>query len=87
MKLKSNFIIQDVEDARFLIPLGGNAFHGILKNNEVAAFIVECLKKDTSLEEIVDAVYNEYDMDRETIEKDVKEVLETFRSVDALEES
>lgn len=86
MKLKKNFVTQDIDDVQFLIPLGAGAFHGMLRSNPTAAFIIGCLKKETTLEEIVDAVYDEFDADRETIENDVKSVLDTLRSIDAIEE-
>ena len=86
MKIKKNFVTQDIEDAQFLIPLGAESFHGMLRSNPTAAFIVGCLKKDTTFEEIVDAVYDEYDADRETIETDVKAVLDMLRSINAIEE-
>ena len=86
MKLKKNFVTQDLGDSQFLVPLGAETFHGMLRSNPTAAFIIRCLKKETTFEEIVDAVYDEFDADRETIETDVKSVLDTLRSVDALEE-
>ena len=86
MKLKKNFVTQDLDDSQFLIPLVAEAFHGILRSNPTAAFIIECLKKETTFEGIVDAVYDEFDADRETIEKDVKTVLDTLRSIDAIED-
>ena len=86
MKLKKNFVTQDLGDSQFLVPLGAKTFHGMLRSNPTAAFIIGCLKKETTFEEIVDAVYDEFDADRETIETDVKSVLDTLRSVDAIEE-
>ncbi len=86
MKLKNNFVTQDIMDEQFLIALGEEPFHGMLRSNPTAAFIIEQLKKDTTLEEIVDAVHGEYDADRDTIEADVKKVLEVLKSVGAIEE-
>jgi hypothetical protein len=86
MKLKSTFISQDIDDTRFLVPVGGEAFSGIARGNKTAAFIVDCLKKGTTEEQIVDAMCVKYDAPRETIAADVKEVLDKLRSIGAIEE-
>ena len=86
MKLKSEFITQTIEDTQFLVPLGGEAFRGIVRSNGTAAFIVDCLKQETTEEAIVDAMCAEYDAPREVIAADVAEILDTLRSINALEE-
>lgn len=86
MKLKSDFIVQDIEDTQFLVPLGHEAFNGIVRSNKTAAFIVNCLKEETSKDRIVDAMCAEFDAPREVIDADVEEILGTLRSINALEE-
>ena len=86
MKLKSSFVTQKIDDTQFLVPLGNEAFRGIVRSNSTAAFIVDQLKEETTKEAIVDAMCAEYDAPRETIEADVEKALNTLRSVGALEE-
>ena len=86
MKLKSSFITQTIDDTQFLVPLGNEKFHGIVRNNKTAAFIVDCLKQDTTEDAIVEAMCAEFDAPREMIAADVKKALDTLRSVGALEE-
>ena len=86
MKLKENFITQNIEDAQFLIPVGAEEFRGIVRSNKTAAFIVDCLKENTTEEAIVDAMLKEYDAPKEVISADVKEILATLRRINALEE-
>lgn len=86
MKLRSDFVIQDVDGTGFLVPLGGESFRGIVRSNETAGFIVNCLKEETTEERIVDAMCAEYDAPREVIAKDVNEILNTLRGINALEE-
>lgn len=86
MKLKDSFIAQDIEDTQFLVPLGGEAFRGIVRSNGTAAFIVDCLKQETTEEGIVDAMCAEYNAPREVIAADVAEILDKLRSIHALEE-
>ncbi len=56
MKLKDDFIIQDVDGTQFLVPVGAEAFSGIVRSNRTAAYIVNCLKEETTEEKIVDAM-------------------------------
>lgn len=86
MKLKVDFITQDIDDVQFLVPLGDVAFKGTVRSNKTAAFIVNCLKEDTTEEAIVDAMFDKYEAPREMIAADVKMVLDTLRSIEALEE-
>ena len=86
MKLKPDFITQIIDDTQFLVPVGAEAFQGIVRSNKTAAFIVDCLKEDTTEEKIVDAMCKKYDAPRETIAADVKEILNTLRRINALEE-
>ena len=86
MKLKSDFITQDIDDTQFLVPVGGESFHGIVRSNKTAAFIVDCLQAETTEEAIVDAMCAKYDAPREQIVADVAETLATLRRINALEE-
>ncbi len=86
MKLKPDFISQDVDDVRFLVPVGAESFRGIVKSNKTAAFIVDLLAEETTEEAIVDAMCEKYDAPRERLAADVAKVLETLRKIGALEE-
>lgn len=86
MKLKPNFITQDIDGTQFLIPIGGEAFSGIVRSNEPAAFIVDLLKEETTEAALVDAMCAEYDAPREVLAADVATVLRKLRGIGALEE-
>ena len=86
MKLKDNFITQDVEDIQFLVPVGGEAFQGIVRSNETAAFIVNCLRNETTEEAIAEAMFEEYEAPKDVILADLRKILETLRGINALEE-
>ena len=86
MKLKTDFITQDIEDTQFLVPIGAESFQGIVRSNKTAAFIVDCLKTDTTEEAICDAMCKKFDAPKAEIAADVKEILDTLRSINALEE-
>lgn len=86
MKLKPDYLTQEIDDVQFLVPVGTGSFNGLIRNNKTAAFIVNCLKKGTTKEQIVDAMCEKYDAPRAEIAADVEEILDTLRSIHALEE-
>lgn len=86
MRLKDSFMTQDIDDTQFLVPVGAEAFSGVVRSNKTAAFIVNCLKEDTTEERIVDAMCQKYDAPRERIAADVREVLNTLHKIGALDE-
>lgn len=83
MRLNENFFTHEVEDEQIMIDIKGK-FQGIVTNNATAAFIVNCLKEETTFEEIVDKMFSEYDAPREQIEKDVKQILEKLKAINAI---
>lgn len=84
MKLKDTFITYTASGEHTMVATEG--FSGLIRSNKTAAFIIESLKNPTTPEQIVDAMAEKYDAPRETIEKDVANVLEKLRSVGAIEE-
>ena len=84
MKLKDTFITYSAGGEHTTVATEG--FSGIIRSNKTAAFIIEALKKTTTLEEIVDAMAAKYDAPREIIEKDVAEALARLRSIGAIED-
>ena len=86
MKLKTNFVTQEIEGVQFLVPLGGEGFHGMVRSNKTAAFIVDCLKSETTKDEIVDAMCQRYSVAREVVAQDVERILDFLRKIGAIEE-
>lgn len=86
MKLNQAFVTQEIDGVQYLIPLGGEAFCGVVQSNETAAFVIDLLKEETNEAALVDAMAAEYDAPRETLAAAVAQVLETLRSVGALDE-
>ena len=86
MKFRTAFVTQDIAGVQFLIPLGGEAFSGIVRSNETAAFLIDLLREETTEAALTDAMAAEYDAPRETLAADVARVLDTLRSLNALEE-
>lgn len=70
-----------------MISTSNTKFKGIVKNNETAAFIIECLKTDTTESAITDKLMKEYkDADRPTVERNVANIISKLRSIGAIVE-
>ena len=85
MKLKDIYITHDSDGEQILLDTS-SSFAGLIRNNKTAAFIVECLKDDTTQEKIVEAMFEKYDAPKDVLAKDVSEVIEKLRKVGALDE-
>ena len=86
MKLNKNFITHDTAEEHFMMAVGESDFKGLVRNNKTAAFIVDCLKNETSEEEIVGKMLEKYDAPREVIAADLGRILATLRKIGALDE-
>lgn len=69
MKTKYSFEIMNLDDGLVAVPVGENAsqFHGVLKVNETAVAILKQLEKDTTEEDIVKSLLEEYAGEKEEI--------------------
>lgn len=87
MKLNPGFLTHKTKGEHYLISTSGSKFNGIVKNNETAAFIIECLKADTTESAIADKLLSEYkSADRPTVERDVANIIGKLRSIGAVVE-
>ncbi|MBQ8960870.1 MAG: PqqD family protein [Ruminococcus sp.] len=87
MKLAKGFLTHTSKDEHYMVSAGGTQFSGIVRNNSTAAFIIECLKTDTTEKEIADKVMAKFEgAPRETVEKDIAGVIEKLRSIGAVED-
>ena len=88
MKLKDGIVTNSIDGESFAIATGKAAknFNGLIKNNPTAAFIFELLKKEQTEDSIVNAMLDKYDVDEETVRKDVRALLELLKSKNLIED-
>lgn len=86
MKLKNGFVTHEMDGEQIMVATGEARFSGLVRSNATAAFIVDCLKKDTTRDAIVAAMLEKYDATPERIGADVDKVLNSLRSIGALDE-
>ncbi len=88
MNLKKGFVTYETDGEQLMVAAGPAAklFHGMVKSNSTAAFIINKLKKKTTAEDIAKALTNEYDVSMDTALADVNKVIDKLRSIGAIDE-
>lgn len=86
MKLKDGFVTQNMGGEQIMVATGEAGFSGLVRSNATAAFIVDCLKKQTTREAILEAMLDKYEVSTEKAAADLDRILDTLRSVNALDE-
>lgn len=68
MRVKSGFVLRKIGSKYMAVPVGERTrdVHGMIALNETGAFIWRLLETDSSEEEIVEKMLEEYEVDRET---------------------
>lgn len=81
MKLKYNFVVRDVGGSPVAVAVGkDNAkFNGMIKLNASGEFIFKMLCEDTTVDEIVFALLEKYDIIVEVAQQTVVEYIDNFR--------
>ncbi|MBQ1437279.1 MAG: PqqD family protein, partial [Ruminococcus sp.] len=69
-----------------IVPTAGANFHGLIPGNKTLAVISDCLKQDTTEEEIVDTLCARFDGDREIIKADVAEAVKKLKEIGAIDD-
>ena len=88
MRLKDGVIFTKVADETIVVTVGeaAEAFRGMIKLNSTGAFIAENMLKDTTKEELVVLLRQEYEVDEETAANAVDSIVEKFASVVLIKE-
>ncbi len=82
MKALFSFEVMELDDSMVAVPVGEGAhkFHGVLKVNETAAYILKLLSSDTTEEKIVDTLMEQYTGDRAEIEQYTHKFIEKLKT-------
>jgi aspartokinase-like uncharacterized kinase len=86
MKLKEGFITMQSDGEQIMVSVGDTKFAGLVRSNKTAAFIVDCLKSETTKDAIVEAMAEKYDAPKDILAKDVEGIIAKLRSIGALDE-
>ncbi len=87
MKLKDTFLIHESQNEKILIDASGENFSGFARTNPTASFILECLKEETTADEIADKMLERYDgVTKEVVMKDIVKIVDKLKSIGAIDE-
>ena len=86
MKLRDDYLVYLRNEESILVPVGKQNFNGVVKINKTTAAILDCLKAETTEEEIVQKMLEEYDASEEQIAGDVRKVLNELKRIGAIAE-
>lgn len=84
MRLNPKFLTHETKGEHITVSTTGTKFNGLIRSNPTAAFIIECLKSDTTQAEIIDKMLAKYDVDHDTAEKDAADLIDKLRSIGAI---
>ena len=86
MKLNDNFLIHQMGGETMLVPTAAAPFHGLGEGNETVGVILNCLTKNTTEAEIVEALAAKFDGSREEMAEDVRMVVSKLRAIGAIDD-
>lgn len=88
MKLRGQFVVRQVLDTVVAVPVEQTAleFNGMVMLNEVSRVIWTCLQQETTVDAVVAAITDAFEVDAVQAEADVLEFLDQLRDVQLLEE-
>ncbi len=86
MKIKDGFMLRKVGGQNVVVAIGKASldFNGIIRLNDTGKFLWEQLKNDITEEQLLSAMLDEYDIDRETAEKDIAEFIVRLKGADLI---
>ena len=88
MRLHGEFVVRQVVDSIVAVPVGQTAlrFNGMVMLNAVSRIIWTCLEQETTVEAIVTAVTDAFEVDAAEAEADVLALIDQLRDAQLLEE-
>ena len=87
MKLKDGVLVNEIDGQVLAVDAGNGRerFSGLVRMNKTAGFVAELLQKETSLEEIVKAMTQEYDVTEEVARANAQKVIDAFAGAGLME--
>lgn len=87
MKIKDGFARRNIAGSEIVVPVGKTAmqFNGMITLNETGAFIWDCLKEDTTEEDIVSRLLEEYNVEEQKAAADVDKFITLLNDNNLLE--
>ena len=86
MKTNPEFIARDIAGELVLVPIGTAAknYGGLVTCNEVGAFIWKKLEDGKTMDELVNAMLDEFEVDEPTARNDAEEFIGRLKEIGAV---
>lgn len=87
MKIKEEYILKEVA-GNFIVVAVGNAaldFNGVITLNETGAFLWNKMNREITEAELAEALMNEYEIDKDSADKDISRFINKLKEADILE--
>ncbi len=87
MKIKEGFVVREIAGQSIVIALGEatRSFNGMIKLNETGRIIWDMLADGKDISDIVVRITDEYEVDTQTVERDVQAFINTLEGADIIE--
>ncbi len=84
----NNFIKRKIGTQYVIVAVGeaSKSFNGMISVNGTGGYIWDCLEKEMTMAELVNALTSYYDIDAATAEKDAKGFVDALKGVGAIAE-
>ncbi len=88
MKIKNGFVKRNIAGSEIVVPVGKAAaeFNGMITLNESGAFFWDCLKEETTRDEVISKVLDIYEVTPEKAAQDVDKFINMLRENDLMDE-
>lgn len=87
MKIKENFMLRKVADCYVVVPIGEAVadFNGMINLNDAGAFLWQLLENETTVDDVVKSLLEQYEVDEATAKADVEKFVAELKAADLLE--
>jgi hypothetical protein len=85
MRLSDKFLVHDDGTNKYVVSTGTTDFCGIARGNETAGFIIDCLRSETTEDEIVEKMRGVWDVSDELARRDVRKIVGQLRNIGAVD--
>jgi hypothetical protein len=88
MKIKSDYVLKVVAGQNIVVPVGeeGVNFRGIITLNDSGRLLFEHLQIGSSENQLIDLIFDNYDIEKEDARRDVLEFIKVLRDKKLLED-
>ena len=86
MRIKDGFVVREIGGKYFAVPVGERSrdFHAMISLNDTAKKMWELLLKETTPDEVSEALASEYGISADKVRNDVLGFIDTLRKADLI---